>query len=574
MGSQTEPDRFRVFGGLVRAAFEVAAQQPDQRLVLADEALVAAQRASEMSAAQALTQMAARFAAGDAALAKLAREQQDLSARWRALDKALITALSIPAERNDPSVAGRLRQQRSDIEAQMGATADRLAAEFPDYAALANPQPLTGIEQQQLLGPNEALVINLITDQNVFIWALTRDKIEWQRIDLGESALSKTVAKLRRGLDPHSGARAAVSLDPESLPQTGFDLAGAHKLYQVLLGPVEDVIAGKSHLIVVPAGPLTSLPFHVLVTAEPDGSLEGAEAYRKAAWLMRRQAISVLPSVASLKALRGVAKTSHASKPYIGFGDPRFGPCAPEEAKPIVVAAAGDTDAGDQAAETRGYASYYRGTQADGAKLCALPSLPESADEVRAIARSLGAPGSDIHLQEAATETAVKSARLDQYRIVHFATHGLVAGDITGLGEPGLALTRPREATEEDDGLLTASEVAQLKLDADWVILSACNTAAGDSPGAEALSGLARAFFYAGARALLVSHWPVNSLAAVKLTTGALGELKVNPELGRAEALRRAMLALVDNGASDEANPSYWAPFVVVGEGGAAAASN
>jgi CHAT domain-containing protein len=118
------------------------------------------------------------------------------------------------------------------------------------------------------------------------------------------------------------------------------------------------------------------------------------------------------------------------------------------------------------------------------------------------------------YLDTDATETTVKHTALENYRVVYFATHGLVAGDVKGLGEPSLAPTLPAQPTELDDGLLTASEVAQLKLNADWVVLSACNTAAGDKPGAEALSGLARAFLYAGARALLVSHWSVASDAA------------------------------------------------------------
>ena len=162
----------------------------------------------------------------------------------------------------------------------------------------------------------------------------------------------------------------------------------------------------------------------------------------------------------------------------------------------------------------------------------------------------------------------MKRARLAEYSVLYFATHGIVAGDVKGLGEPALALTISKEPNELDDGLLTANEVSQLKLNADWVVLSACNTAAGDKPGAEALSGLARAFFYAGARALLVSHWAVESKAATTLTTSTFDILKSNPKLGRAEALRRAMLAYMNDTTDPlSAYPALWAPFVVVGEG-------
>jgi len=136
--------------------------------------------------------------------------------------------------------------------------------------------------------------------------------------------------------------------------------------------------------------------------------------------------------------------------------------------------------------------------------------------------------------------------------------------------QPGLILTPPKEQSELDDGYLSASEVGALKLDADWVILSACNTAAGGAQGAEALSGLARAFIYAGARALLVSHWAVDSAATVKLITSAVGSITRDAKIGRAEALRRAMLAMIDSGNAREAHPSAWAPFVVVGEGATA----
>jgi CHAT domain-containing protein len=128
-------------------------------------------------------------------------------------------------------------------------------------------------------------------------------------------------------------------------------------------------------------------------------------------------------------------------------------------------------------------------------------------------------------------------------------------------------LSLPTTATAFDDGLLTSSEVAQLKLNADWVVLSACNTAAAERPGAEALSGLARAFFYAGTRALLVSHWSVESATTVNLMTTMFSIIAKNPNLNKAEALREAMLATME----DHTNPTYWAPFVLVGDGRALA---
>jgi CHAT domain-containing protein len=340
--------------------------------------------------------------------------------------------------------------------------------------------------------------------------------------------------RLRRGLDVADLERAIEAGRSEL-----FDLAFAHDLYRMLLGPVEPLVKPKQHLLVAASGPLTGLPFHLLVTEKPALSrprIQGLAVYRDAAWLIKRHAVSVLPSVASLKALRLFTRYGQAAKPLIGFGDPVF---APER-----VAPPGQPPRGSVVTKTRSYSDYWQGASIDRSRLAdALPRLPESGDELKAVAARLDAPAGDIHLGAAASETTVKRSPLASYRIVYFATHGLVAGDVRGLGEPSLALSIPREPTELDDGLLTASEVAQLKLNADWVVLSACNTAAGDKPGAEALSGLARAFFYAGARALLISHWTVESDAAARLTTATFDIMQTDPTLGRAEALRRAMLA-------------------------------
>ena len=375
-----------------------------------------------------------------------------------------------------------------------------------------------------------------------------------------------------------------------------FDLARAHELYKALLGPAEDMIKDK-HLIIVPSGPLTSLPFHVLVTEPPKSAIPAKLAdYRGVAWLGARQPVSVLPSVASLKALRQFARTSRATKPYLGVGNPlldgpqddlRWGAYYKEQAELARTKRCSQIAAPQQVASARGprsvrsFASVFRGAQADIEHVRQFSPLPETADELCDIARRLGVPESEILLGASATETGLKDlseqGRLADYAVVHFATHGALTGQVQGSAEPGLILTPPAKGTsdpkslERDDGFLTASEIAALKLDADWVILSACNTAGGAGENAEALSGMARAFFYAGARALLVSHWEVGSDAAVKLTTRAFAELKSNPGIGRAEAFRISMRELIEKGSPAEAHPSTWAPFVVVGEGGGAA---
>lgn len=201
-----------------------------------------------------------------------------------------------------------------------------------------------------------------------------------------------------------------------------------------------------------------------------------------------------------------------------------------------------------------GYASFWQGAGIDRAKpAAALPPLPDTADELKAVANAVGAPASDIFLGDQATETKIKTMPLEDYRVLYFATHGLVAGHVKGVAEPALVLTLPLKPTALYDGLLTASEIALLKMNADWVVMSACNTAVGDKPGAEALSGLARSFFCAGSRALLVSHWAVDSHAASKLTIATFKKLSADPKLGRAQPLRQAMLAHI-NGKSNAMN--------------------
>jgi CHAT domain-containing protein/Tfp pilus assembly protein PilF len=515
-----------------------------------DEALDVIQHGAQSSAASAVNKLAVRVAAGNDHLAELVRRDQDLASEADRLDKAIIAALS---RQGSPREAAAGRERLAAIAAERAALQKTFVAEFPDYAALSNPLPLKAKEIQELLSGDEAMVLFALADRESFVLALTRDEFDWQRIPLGADALSQKVALLRRGLD--------VGKASDSTGKSGlYDLAFANELYATLFGPVEGLVKDKRSLLVAPSGALTALPFHLLVTEKPAAAVpDRIEGYRNAAWLLKRQAVSVLPSVSSLKALRGFARREQAVKPMTGFGDPVFNPSE----------GGNERRTASRSVTNLAYTDFWQGAGVDRGRLAlALPQLPDTADELNAVGRDLGVTAADIHLGADASETTVKRAPLADYRIVYFATHDLVAGDVKGVAEPSLALSIPKVPSALDDGLLTASEVAQLKLNADFVVLSACNTIAGDKPGAEALSGLARSFFYAGARALLVTHWSVDSEAATRLATSTFDLLKADSQLGRAEALRRAMLAYLDDTSSPRnAYPALWGPFALIGEG-------
>jgi CHAT domain-containing protein len=287
----------------------------------------------------------------------------------------------------------------------------------------------------------------------------------------------------------------------------------------------------------------------------------------------------MVPSLSALLTLRKLPVAAASRHQLIGFGDPLF---SKEQA---VEAAKEDAQikVADASNVTRGAPLKRRnGPKIDGVdslQLSQLPRLPDTADELKAIALTLQAdPAKVLNLGKDANEKNVKSIDLSKFKIIAFATHGLVPGELDGLSQPALALTAPAVADSDGDGLLTMEEILALKLDADWVVLSACNTGAGVAAGAEAASGLGRAFFYAGTRALLITNWSVHSQSAKELITDLFRRQAVDPKLTRAEALQQAMMALADgpgyvggDGRTEfaYAHPLFWAPYSIIGDGGA-----
>lgn len=524
---------------------------------LREEGFAALQWSKASDTAAALAHMAARFAAGSTALAALVRAQQEARDRLDAIEKQLLAAVSKPPSQHDAETEDRLRGAAGTLRQQLRTRDAELAATFPAYVELTDPKPLGIAEAQRLLAPDEALLAFVVGAKESFVGVVGRERFDLEIVPVAGKALSDAVRKLRHSLDPAGLAEAPP-----------FEAGTAYQLYQQLLAPVDASLKDVKHLYVVTDGALESLPLGVLLTGLPAAdTLSETEALRAAPWLARRYAVSVLPSVSSLKALRRFAQASRAPLPFFGVGDPLLRDHPPADDKDEGEKRRGGKRRGAPAlVPAVGVRAAFRGGNVDLAALRDLPSLPETAGELAAEAALFKAGPDALLLRAAATVTAVKRADLASRRIVAFATHGLLAGDV-GIAEPGLVMTPPAKPTAEDDGLLKASEVAQLTLNADLVILSACNTAASDgTPGAEGFSGLSKAFLYAGARSLLVSHWSVVSGATAELMTRLATHL--DEGVGRAEALRRAELDLMsDQAQPDFAHPLYWAPFVLVGEG-------
>ncbi len=572
----SDAQRDRILQVLVESYLELLA---DSGSAVAAETFHAADAVRGRTVERALAESSARAGTGDRVLGDLVRHEQDAEKQVAALQGLLTNMLTQPSSEQDAGAVTALRQQIDQLRGARARVREEIERRFPSYTQLIDPRPATVEEVQKNLRPGEALIATYVGDERLFVWAVPQQ---------GPVAFASTMIGSRDVLRMVQALRKALDADVQSVDQVpAFDLAAASKLYAMLLAPVASGWSGARSLMVVPHRSLGQIPFGLLVTeavtAAPDGGVPFA-GYQKVPFLIRKVAVNQLPSVSALATLRSIPAATASRQMFVGFGDPWFNAAEAKEAR------AGGAGSGLQQRgapktaqlQTRGVPIVRRSVPVEAAAnatLASLPRLPDTADEVRSIALALHAdPAKDVFLGAQASEKNATSGALANRRIIVFATHGLVPGDLGGLTQPALALSSPAVAGGGGDGLLTVEKILGLKLDADWVVLSACNTAAGQGAGTEAVSGLGRAFFYAGTRALLVSNWPVETLSARTLTTDLFRRIADDPHLARAEALRQAELALIDGpGYVDPetkkpllsyAHPMFWAPFTLVGDGG------
>ena len=543
--------------------------------VLRNEMFVAAQDLEQSTAGQAMAEAAARAMAGEGALGALITRKQQLADRARALNLA-VTASVLASETLGLE---EKRTALTQVVQELAAADAELKTAFPEFDDLVSPSALSLTDVKARLAAEEALILIVPNGADYYVFAVTPDQEKILVLAKAREPVARLVARLRCRMDEASCVSEA-DMDSTS-DQLGelqgidaffprFDREAAHQLYTNMFQPLEASLGKAKRIFVTVAGPMGGLPLPVLVTqfdpAKDKADAGDVETLTQSAWLGDKYAFITLPAVSALRIARPLPATDGPARSFIGYGAPSL-----------------DGTSGAARSVEQGGRRLMRGALQEIATaspdaLRKLSPLPGTEIELKSMAAALNAPPSGLRLGPTATETALKQdRRLASAGIIAFATHGLLPKEVGRAAEPGLVFTPPATASATDDGLLTASEAARLSLTADWLILSACNTASSDgTPGSQSLSGLARAFLHAGAKALLASHWRVSDEVTAVLTVETMRLSRSG--LPKAEALRQAMIAVRTGKRADGtalpgwkefwAHPAAWSPFVLVAADG------
>jgi CHAT domain-containing protein len=509
------------------------------------------QKVRSSATAQTVAQLSARLSSGDTAQAAAIRQVQNLDREVN------ILAARVDRLEADPNADLHLRrvteQKLNDAQADLERAKASLAEIAPNFDQLSGTViPLA--EAQAAMADGEVMAAIQLGPDKGLVLVLSNVSFDVYEITMSLETAEEEVRALREPIDGEY-----------LLP---FELDRAYSVYRTLFGPATARIEGAKHLIIVPSGPLTSLPFNALVAAPYTEEIQIAGMdtgepffdYSQVPFVGRKSALTTGVSISSFFLGRRVP-ASNATRPFRGYGD--------------FVAFGEDAKAVERIARSRELAeSCYDSIRALGR----LNELSGTRTELEMIANTLNVPTSDEVLGGDFTDSEVKAENLADYRVLHFATHGLLAQSPECLPEPGLVTS----LAPDGDALLEASEIVDLHLDAELVVMSACDTSAGAgvasealtgfrgvggsyAAGGESLNGLARSFFYAGARNVVSSYWSVDDIATQELMVAFYGASATNATIGIAEALRQAEEGLIAGG--KHSHPFFWAPFATIGDG-------
>jgi len=505
------------------------------------EMFEAAQLVQGSLTARFISKAAARLASGDARAAVALRQLQDADLTLDTLKLERDVETQKPASLQDAKKLAQIDGAMAAAEVKRNAAEAAAQAAAPGYAQLIQAEASTKLVIE-LLQSNEGFLTIQLGQKSSFGFFATRQGITAFRVPLTLESASQAVNHLRKTAQVDINDRGDITIP-------AFDVAAAHRLYQDLFAPVAAKLGGLDRIVISSNGPLLSLPFEMLVTdATP---AVGNGDYRGVPFLLKRFALSYVPAPQTFVLLRQIASASAAPEPYIGFGDFR----KPTRAQ---------------------FASTFprERCQTDLDALAQLKDLPGTRQEILDVAKMLTVTPQDIVLGDKFTKATVTGTDLKRYRVVHLATHAFLPTELRCLSQPSILMSAPAQAESAKDAFLASDEVQELKMDADLVIVSACNTAGPGGAAGESLSGLARAFFFAGTRGLLVTHWSVDDDSAEFITTRAM--LGMKPGASRKDttlALRQAKLDRLMTAGSPGgpslvfSHPFAWAPFVLIGDG-------
>jgi len=521
---------------------EEAKRDPATARLQAQRFMAAADAAVSDETARTVALLAQRVAQSDNQTAGLARALEDSRRRARAAEAQIANLQAAGSYAGDEKAVadGELAQSQALFEGLQA----QLAQVSPGYAQLISTH-VTLEELQAALRPGEVYLKLLPLGARTYGMLITQTDAVPYVIAATRADIEQAVHGLRAPFDTPGRIQ-------------GYNVAAAYTFFNILTGPVRDQVLAARHLIYEPSGALVSLPISTLVVDAASGPMMAARraaggpaSYVGVKWLGAQVPSSLVVSPASFLQSRRF-KPSAARRAFLGFGDPEMPRRDPAFATLVENGTQRSVALEQVCGATRNV-------------LLGLESLPETAQELRVVGGSLGAQPRDLVTRAAFNDEALKRREdLGDYRVVYFATHAL-------LPQPDACLPLPALITSlgggDSDALLDASEVLDLRLDADLVVLAACNTAGSEQDptglqgGGEALGGLARAMIYAGARGLVVSHWAVDSEAAVRLMTDLFG----SGASDQAQGLMKAQQQVMSTPATS--HPYFWAPFTVVGDG-------
>lgn len=443
----------------------------------------------------------------------------------------------IPSEFRDKKEIESIKLKIKKVTDRANSNKNILRYSIPNIINENNQALPTSSEIQKMLNKDEAYVAFEFNNKGSFLFCLTKESFYWTRLEGGNKYFKDKINFLKSSLT--------------FLHNEEFDISKSYELYSDTISKIAHLLEGKKKLLFKPDGPFVGFPLALLVTSK-----QYSINYRDVDWLFKKYSITYVPSAYSISVMKHNLISSKVKKELIAFADPIFNQNYTRELT-------------NNKIQIRNVPSYLIDKKADLTKLFAeLPRLPSTREEVESIARYLNIDRSNVYFGQDASEDNIKHQKLDQYRIVYFATHGLIGNDIKnindGLIESALVLSIPHKGSIED-GLLKSSEVQSLKVNADWVVLSACNTATGEKE--TSLSGLARAFIHAGAKSVLVSNWDVSDESTKDLMIKLFAIEREDKSLSHGQLLQKAMLYMLDRSKNQiEGHPRNWSSFIVVGE--------